>query len=289
MMNADMLGLGLLLKKLLVHRNVRVADLRDAKICEQVFLGKSAETFPGTTDIGASAAVLRAPESKGQAQLTRARAYRGVELTADRSARPNQMDYLQPGTVKRTGSGAVPVRVLVNDEPVNSPAIDAEGEFVGDKAQFYFLDDERNPLVSAFRVGIGAVNPLDPSELSFCKTLRKNGADPMLLATRRCDRPGAAIAMRCASSRSPTIVRAARRLRRAAAERRAARPGPERHPPRAAETVQVRWSRHSPRPASSTSTTTTSLSAATSFARSPNRRLGRSRRSVHAIPTGSCG
>lgn len=180
------------LKRTVVHRKVLISDLRNATIYEQIFLDKSAETFPGTTAIGVSAAVLGALKSKGQARLSLSNAYAGVQLSADPKVRPNYRDYLQPGTLRRAGSGTVLFRVLVNDQPVDLPAIRAEGDFSGDKAEFYFLDDERNPLTLAFRLGIGAVKPLDAGQLAFCETLRRNHSDPLLLARSRCDRPGAA-------------------------------------------------------------------------------------------------
>jgi len=187
--NTDLFGAGEL-RKLLVHRNVLFADMRAAKIYEQIYLDKSAETLPGTTAIGVSGAVLNALKNKGQAELSLSNAFPGVELTTDRNIRPNYMDYLQPGRLKRVGTGTVPIRVLVNDEPVDLPAIKADGEFdVGEKAEFYILDDERNPLVLAFRLGIGSVKPLDASQLSLCDTLRKNNAGPADLARLRCDRP----------------------------------------------------------------------------------------------------
>ena len=211
----DLLDVGPPLRKTLVYRNVLAADLRDAKIYEQVYLEKSAETFPGTTAIGVSAAVLNALKTKGQAELTLSNVYSGVELTADRNIRPNYMDYLQPGRLQRVGTGTVPMRVLVNDEPVDLPAIKAEGEFDGgDKAEFYFLDDERNPLTLAFRLGIGFVKPLDAASLEFCETQRKKGADPMMLAKYRCDKANGGdrdtlrvikISYRCAGALPPQM------------------------------------------------------------------------------------
>jgi hypothetical protein len=45
--------------------------------------------------------------------------------------------------------------VIVNGVPTTLPAIQAAGELVMDKAEFFFLDDPANPLTLKFRIGIG--------------------------------------------------------------------------------------------------------------------------------------
>lgn len=185
--NTGLFASGPPVKKVVVRRTVLAADTKDARIYEQVFLEKSAEIIPGSTAIGVSAAVLDALKSQGQAELTLSNAYAGLELTADRNVRPNYYDYLRPGKLKRIGRVDFPV--LVNDQPVKLPAIHATGEFVGEKAEFFFLDDPKNPLALAFRLGIDAVKPLNDAERSFCDTLRKAGAEAETLSTMRCDRP----------------------------------------------------------------------------------------------------
>jgi hypothetical protein len=44
--------------------------------------------------------------------------------------------------------------VIVNDVPVDLPVIRAQGELVADQVEVLFLDDARNPLTLAFRIGI---------------------------------------------------------------------------------------------------------------------------------------
>ena len=147
------------LKKSLLHRNVLTADLANARLYYQRFLDRSAETIPGSTAIGTSAAVLRDLKKKGEALMSISSAYPGLELGADRSKRPNLYDYVQAGKLARVGSGAVRVPTIVNGEPVELPAIQAQGNFFGDKVEFFFLDDERNPLALSFRIGIGPAKP----------------------------------------------------------------------------------------------------------------------------------
>ena len=45
--------------------------------------------------------------------------------------------------------------VIVNGVPTTLPAIQAAGELVMDKSEFFFLDDPANPLTLKFRIGIG--------------------------------------------------------------------------------------------------------------------------------------
>jgi outer membrane protein OmpA-like peptidoglycan-associated protein len=59
--------------------------------------------------------------------------------------------------VVRASAEPVKVPVLVNDVLVELPAIHARGDFFSDKSEFYFLDDEQNPLALRFRIGIDAV------------------------------------------------------------------------------------------------------------------------------------
>ena len=161
--------------KTTVYRVVKNDDLRNGTIYQQVFLEKSDEVIPGATSIGTSAAVLDALKKTGKAKIGLSAAFAGVELTADREKRPNYYDYIQPVTLHRVESTDVPVRVIVNDRPVDLPAIHAAGEFQGEKAEFFFLDDPANPLTLLFRTGIGAIKPMDPANADMCKSIRESG------------------------------------------------------------------------------------------------------------------
>jgi outer membrane protein OmpA-like peptidoglycan-associated protein len=68
------------------------------------------------------------------------------------------------------------------------PAIQATGDFFGDKSEFFFLDDPTNPLALKFRVGIGGIPPLDAVASSLCASA-KGPLPSMLLAGGRCDMP----------------------------------------------------------------------------------------------------
>jgi outer membrane protein OmpA-like peptidoglycan-associated protein len=214
MPNTDMLNPGPAVVRMNLHRTMLAADLQSASIYQQNFVDKSAETIPETTAIGTSAAVLNALKTKGEAELSISNSYPGLELGADRSKAPNYYQYLQKGLLKRVGNGPVRVAVLVNDALVDLPAIQAQGDIVGDKSEFLFLDDARNPLTLAFRIGIDAVKPLNPDALKFCDTIRKAGsAGAAYLGGMHCNQPNGGdrdilkvvkITYRCAAPSAPT-------------------------------------------------------------------------------------
>ncbi len=163
------------LKQISLFRNVLAEDLRTATQYQQVFIERSAETIPGTTAIGVSRAILTALKTKGQAELHISTAYSGLELTTDPEKRPNYYDFLMAGTIARVEKTTVPLTVLVNDVPVALPTIHARGEVAGDDSEFYILDDEANPLVLAYRIGINGIAPLDPAMIEVCNEIRKAG------------------------------------------------------------------------------------------------------------------
>ena len=147
------------LKKSVLFRTVLAADLGSARLYWQTFLDKVAETIPGSTAIGTSAGVLRDLKRKSEAAFGISNAYPGVELGTDRRKRPNVYDYVTPGRLLRVDPTPTPLRVLVNGVPADLPAVHARGSFLGDKVEFYFLDDESNPLALAFRIGIDPSKP----------------------------------------------------------------------------------------------------------------------------------
>jgi outer membrane protein OmpA-like peptidoglycan-associated protein len=176
------------LKKVTLHRTMLVNDLQSAKAYEQTYLENADETIPGTTAIGTSSAVLSGLKSKGEADLSISNAYGGLQLSGDKTKHPNYYDYLQVAKLRRADAEPVRLPVIVDDKLVELPAIRAEGDSFGDKVEFHFLDDERNPITLAFRIGIGGIKPLTPDAASVCKST-KGTANPMMLAGGRCDMP----------------------------------------------------------------------------------------------------
>jgi outer membrane protein OmpA-like peptidoglycan-associated protein len=194
------------LRKYTIHRTVLADDLRSAKSYQQRFVEKSAvDTIPGTTAIGTSTTILTALKNTGLARLEISDASDSTgPWTADRNKTPNYYQHLTPVTLKRIGNGPIKAQLLVNDAIVELPAVHAAGDRYGDKMEFVFLDDERNPLTLSFRLGIDAVKPLDPQARENCK----NHPNEARIA-HRCDLPDGGdretlrvvkIAHRCADS-----------------------------------------------------------------------------------------
>jgi outer membrane protein OmpA-like peptidoglycan-associated protein len=192
--SVDMLGSGTpTVKQTNLHRSILKSDLSSAGSYQQVYLEKSDETIPGTTAIGTSQAILRSLKAGGEVEMKISNAYGSLELTTDSNKRPNYYDYLQPAKIRRVALVNVPV--LVNDRPTELPAIRAQGDSVGDKVEFDFLDDENNPLTLAFRIGIGGIHPPTPDEAKTCDAWRKHPGTPMpnlnfmTVHGARCDMP----------------------------------------------------------------------------------------------------
>ena len=137
-------------RRINVRRTVRREDLRTATFYLHHFDTGAPMTVPGSTAIGTSSAVLQSLKSTGSAEIS-------VIDPAARAARPEEMRRsLWPYKLQRSGSRAF--AVLVNGSRVELPAIEAQGSYIGDRAEFAFLDDERNPLALRYRFSTGQGN-----------------------------------------------------------------------------------------------------------------------------------
>ena len=139
-------------KKLTVRRTLRQADLASATLYMHHFNNRAAATIPGTTGIGTSTAVLRALKTKGEADLGIFESV-GAAAPVDRNAHPNVYDYQMVETIRRVDESPVMLPITVNDAVAKLPAIHARGNYYGDKAEFFFLDDEGNPIALKYRIG----------------------------------------------------------------------------------------------------------------------------------------
>lgn len=177
-------------RRMQVRRNVRLADLSDATFYLHHFSNRAPVTIPGSTALGASSSVLRRLKTAGAARLGIVEgAY--AASPADPAKHPNIFDYQMVETLKRAGAAAVMVPVIVNDVAVTLPAIEATANYTGDKADFLFLDDERNPIALRYRIGKDA---LDVVKINFTCKEAPTVAQPAttrieqaLLATGRAD------------------------------------------------------------------------------------------------------
>jgi outer membrane protein OmpA-like peptidoglycan-associated protein len=151
-------GGGLLAQKLLLNRSIRQSDLRTSKLYLQWFGTNIPTEVPGTTAIGTSSTVLSALKSKGEGEL----GMFDIPPARPGGEKLTPSDVLQDYEIyklHRVESAPVMVPVLLNDVKTELPAIHAIGrsDFYGYKGEFFFLDDENNPLALKWRLRIGSV------------------------------------------------------------------------------------------------------------------------------------
>jgi outer membrane protein OmpA-like peptidoglycan-associated protein len=145
-----------------LYRTMLFDDLRAATLYMQEYSDKIPISIPGTTAIGTSSAVLRSLKGGGESELGIFTGPSASPLSGDRNVHPNVYDYETVEKIQRVGTAPVMVPVLVNGVTVELPAIQARGNYFGEKAEFLFLDDESNPITLKFRLGIGARAPGTP-------------------------------------------------------------------------------------------------------------------------------
>lgn len=130
-------------------------DLGTATLYAHYFHSNGSDTIPGSTTLGVSTAVLRSLKRSGAAELGLI-AEDNHGFPADRSTAPNLYDYEETWKLRRVGTGVVPVSLTVNDAVRTLPAVHARGSHMGDKVDFYFLDDEENPLALQYAFASGS-------------------------------------------------------------------------------------------------------------------------------------
>jgi outer membrane protein OmpA-like peptidoglycan-associated protein len=139
-----------------VTRTVRREDLDTAHSYRQRFNicgEKNVESYPGTTALGLSSAMLKELNTQGQTRLTMmsgglAGALSGLIGGLLGGGAPKELSESSTvsGVLKRVERGTVPFKVIVNDVPVELPAVHATGDLDDDTAEFWILDDPQNPL-----------------------------------------------------------------------------------------------------------------------------------------------
>jgi len=157
----EQVGGGLRVRKLKVPRIIRVNDLVGATQYEQIFGTNIPAEMPGTTAIGVSRAVLLSLKTKGEAEV-------GMfdipilpgssKISGDSKQHHSVFDYTDTYKLKRVEATPVMLPLIVNDLKTQVPTIHATGhsDGYGYKAEFFFLDDENNPLALKWRLGIAA-------------------------------------------------------------------------------------------------------------------------------------
>jgi outer membrane protein OmpA-like peptidoglycan-associated protein len=131
-----------------IHRAVRRDDLRQARAYLSWYEEGDPLIFNGATSFSVSTAVLTDLKTRGQADVVRLGS-RGNSLVAlaQRLTGGDTTPARHAGTLHRIEPHAVAFPVLLNDMPVQLPAIHARGTFDDANIDFYVLDDPDNPLL----------------------------------------------------------------------------------------------------------------------------------------------
>lgn len=139
-------------KTTVVNRRVLRRDLERSAIYLQQFAEHVPETVPGATAIGTSRDVLRAVQRGQEVELTVFQTLlpgNGPANPLDRQ--PGEIDYRLSGSLRQ--QPPTRVRVIVNGQPMDLPAVHAKAEMLYEEQDFQFLDDEDNPLTLRFDIG----------------------------------------------------------------------------------------------------------------------------------------
>jgi outer membrane protein OmpA-like peptidoglycan-associated protein len=134
----------------LARRAIREVDLKSANKYLQQFHSTPLEV-PGTTAIGTSSAVLAALKAAGEAELILFDLPPSLPADPKLSANPNRhpsvFDHEVVFKHLRADPTSVTLPMTVNGVKVELPAIRATGTAEwGEKGEFFFLDDNANPL-----------------------------------------------------------------------------------------------------------------------------------------------
>ena len=151
-----------------MRREVLREDLGTATMYAHYFHSEGSRAIPGSTALGVSTAVLRSLKRSGAAELGLI-AQGNHGYPADRSMAPNLYDFEEIWKLRRVGAGTVPVQTTVNDTIKTLPTIHARGSYIGGKVDFYFLDDEENPLALQYQFASGGEVPTEARHLRVVK------------------------------------------------------------------------------------------------------------------------
>ncbi len=141
------------LKTTVVNRRVLRRDLERSAIYLQQFGEHVPETVAGATAVGTSRDVLRAVKRGQEVELTVFQPLlpgNGPANPLDRQ--PGEIDYRLSGSLRK--QPPTRVRVIVNGQPMDLPAVHAKAEMLYEEQDFQFLDDEDNPLTLRFDIGL---------------------------------------------------------------------------------------------------------------------------------------
>jgi outer membrane protein OmpA-like peptidoglycan-associated protein len=185
------------LRTSLTSRAIREVDLRTANRYLQQFHSTPLEV-PGTTAIGTSSAVLTALKTQGEAELGLFDLPPSIpadpKLSPDPNKHPSVFDRQVVFKHLRADRQPVMVPMTVNGVGVNLQAIHATGTAEwGEKGEFFFLDDESNPLALKWRIrasgaasGAPDRDTLDVVKIAYqCRTSAASGRLERELSERK--------------------------------------------------------------------------------------------------------
>ena len=180
------------LERKTISRTMLTKDLATSNLYEQLFDDQLPDPIPGTTAIGTSAAVLNEIKTKGEVDLGFFIAF-SAKPSLDREVHPNVWDNQMTGTFQRVEADQVMLPVIVNNVRVELPTIHLLGDFVGDKTEFFFLDDPANPLAIKWRYGIDSISEEDFQKFKTAgmKLNRDLATLHVIKITYRCGGPNA--------------------------------------------------------------------------------------------------
>jgi outer membrane protein OmpA-like peptidoglycan-associated protein len=199
-------------RKIRSTRTIPIQDLASSNRYARIFSEGFPDLLPGTTALGTSAGVLNLLKTKGEAEL--AVPDEGLLAGLDRAtARMSASDIeFVPELIRRATPRPVMVPVVVNDVRVELPAIHAQGEFFGEPAEFFFLDDANNPIALRYAVARGEM-----SDLFGAMTAALAGSGPAKRDTRDVLQV-VKISYRCAPRAAAAPVAGSQALEKALAE-----------------------------------------------------------------------
>lgn len=136
-----------------LDRVISRVDLQSAMLYLQVFDERLPEYVPETTAIGISTAAFQKIKS-GEATNLGLFIPFSTTPSLNREQHPNVYDNAMIASVQRTNTTQESLRVIVDGQPVDLPAVRVVGDFFSDKTELWLLDNPENPLTLRYRFGM---------------------------------------------------------------------------------------------------------------------------------------
>lgn len=168
-------------------RVIARADLETATEYRLIFSDVLPESYPGSTAVGVSRRVLTNLKTKGESPLSVPPGGLSGGLAGlfgavlGEAAKDLDINTMMSGTLKRVAAQPVPFKVLLNDVPVELPAVHARGTLGEEDAEFWILDDPDNPLALKWTIGDGRLQVIRLS-YPIVTTTAPDGGPPATIA-----------------------------------------------------------------------------------------------------------